>query len=45
MIEPKQKPEPKPKLVKMIREEDGQVADVHPNEVDNYKKGDFKECE
>ncbi len=44
MKEPKQKPETKPKLVKMIREADGLTADVHPDEVDNYKQGDFKEC-
>lgn len=33
---------PKVKLVKMIRESDGATADVHPDEVENFMKGDFK---
>jgi hypothetical protein len=40
----KKKPvrKPKPKLVKMYRESDGKYADVHPLEVENYKKGDWR---
>lgn len=38
----KEKPSPKIKLVKMVRESDGVTADVHPDEVENYTKGDFK---
>lgn len=29
-------------LVKMIK--DGKTADVHPNEVENYKQGDWVEA-
>ena len=36
-------PKPKPKHVKMKRKSDGHTADVHPNEVENYRKGDYEE--
>lgn len=29
------------KLIKMRREPDGLTADVHPNEIDDYKTGGF----
>lgn len=44
-----EKPTPKasaakgPKLVKMRRESDGKLAEVHPDEVENFRRGDFKE--
>jgi hypothetical protein len=38
--EPKQT---KVTLVKMVRE-DGKTADVHPQEVDNYRSGGYREA-
>lgn len=33
----------KPALVKMVRP-DGKTADVHPDEVENYRKGNYREA-
>lgn len=41
MKEPKKVAPKKPKTVKMER--NGQMANVHPDEVVNYTKGDWKE--
>lgn len=38
------KPAAKVKLVKMVRP-DGKEADVHPDEVESFRKGNFKEVE
>jgi hypothetical protein len=38
--EPK-KPAVKKQLVEMVRD-DGKTADVHPDEVDNFKKGNWR---
>lgn len=35
-------PKPKPRTVKM-RRPDGKEADVHPDMVESYRKGDYKE--
>lgn len=33
-----------PKLVKMVRDSDGKTADVHPDMVEEYAKGDFRKA-
>lgn len=43
MAEAKEKALAKPKLVKMQRE-DGKTADVHPDMVDEYRKGGYSEA-
>ena len=38
---PKRERPAKPKAVKMVRD-DGKTADVHPDEVENFKKGGYQ---